>query len=95
LAGWWIVKTWPRPRSEFDRLWQDFRNRYGLVWAARLQDQFNRAVVHAGWPVHLRWQGLQVRQGGHWPEPAVQEETLATLRAMLKRFESPPRQQRP
>jgi hypothetical protein len=95
LVGWWIVMFWPRPRLQFDRLWQDFRNRYGLVWAARLQDQFNRAAVHAGWPVHLRWQGLQVRQGGQWPEAAVQEEMLGTLRAMLKRFENPPFQSPP
>ena len=76
----------PPPASEFDRLWLGFRDRFGLVWGQRLREQFNRSAVHAGWPVTLRWTGLRLRPGTSLPRPEVQEEILATLRALLKRF---------
>jgi hypothetical protein len=72
--------------SEFDQLWLDFRNRFGLVWALRLRDQFNRSAANAGWPVELRWQGLRVLPGSPAPEPVGQTAMVATLRALLKRF---------
>jgi hypothetical protein len=74
------------PASEFDRLWLDFRNRFGFWWSQRLREQFNRSAYHSGWPVILRWQGLRLRPGTALPEPAVQEELLATLHALMKRF---------
>jgi hypothetical protein len=68
-------------RSEFDRLWLDFRDRFGLLWGQRMREQFNRAAANAGWPVVLRWQGLRTADGV--PPP---EATVAVLRALLKRF---------
>jgi hypothetical protein len=76
----------PRPAAEFDRLWLGFRDRFGLVWGQRLREQFNRSAAHAGWPVVLRWTGLRLKPGAALPRPDVQEEILATLRALLKRF---------
>jgi hypothetical protein len=75
----------PAP-SEFDRLWLDFRDRFGFVWGQRLRDQFNRAAANAGWPVHLRWRGLRLRAGTELPPDDVQTRIVETLRAMLKRF---------
>jgi hypothetical protein len=72
--------------SQFDRLWLEFRNRFGLVWSQRLREQFNRSAANAGWPVILRWQGLRLLPGTPPPEPATQTQILATLRALLKRF---------
>jgi hypothetical protein len=72
--------------SEFDRLWLDFRNRFGFVWAQRLREQFNRSAANTGWPVVLRWQGLRVLPGNPSPAPALQTAMVATLRALLKRF---------
>lgn len=98
---WPVLDTWPGlvlwgafglvqsaapARAEFDRLWLDFRNRFGLVWGQRLREQFNNAARHAGWPVVLRWQGLRLTPGAALPAPAVQDEILATLRALMKRF---------
>jgi hypothetical protein len=76
----------PRPAAEFDRLWLAFRDRFGVVWAQRLTEQFNRAAANAGWPVCLRWPGLRLTPGTALPPPAVQEEIVAALRALLKRF---------
>src|SRR5262249_29133988 len=75
-----------KARSEFDRLWRDFRNRYGFVWGQRLREQFNRSAANAGWPVVLRWQGLRLQPGTRQAEPTVQTVMIVTLRALLKRF---------
>jgi hypothetical protein len=89
-SGPWVaygLMRWqPRPASEFDRRWLDFRNRFGLFWGQRLREQFNRAAANAGWPVHLRWQGLRLKAGVPLPGPAMQEAMLERLRALLKRF---------
>jgi hypothetical protein len=88
LAPWVGLLGWrgagPAP-SEFDRIWLDFRNRFGLVWGQRVREQFNRAAANAGWPVTLYWQGL-LRTPGATLEAKAQEEIVATLRALLKRF---------
>jgi hypothetical protein len=98
-AGWialafvpWIalgsLRAARPPASEFDRIWLDFRNRFGFVWAQRLREQFNRSVANAGWPVVLRWQGLRLVPGSAPPEPPTAAAMLARLRALLKRFDS-------
>ncbi|MCC6418859.1 MAG: hypothetical protein IT429_11545 [Gemmataceae bacterium] len=89
LAPWAGLAGWRRGRSapsEFDALWLDFRNRFGLVWAQRVREQFNRAAVNAGWPVTLYWQGLLILAGTAPPDPETQEAIVAALRALLKRF---------
>jgi hypothetical protein len=75
------------PEAEFDRLWLDFRDRFGLFWGQRLREQFNRSAAHAGWPVYLRWQGLRLT-GGPRPDLSAQTAMVAALRALLKRFGS-------
>jgi hypothetical protein len=89
LAPWAAyLQLRPRPApAEADRLWLGFRDRFGLVWGQRLREQFNSAAANAGWPVVLRWSGLRLKPGTPRPAPAVQEEIVAALRALLKRFE--------
>lgn len=89
LAPWAAcerLRRWPMSRSEFDLLWLDFRDRYGLVWSQRLREQFNASAAHARWPVILRWNGLRIIPPAPLPEPAVQQEMVGVLRALLKRF---------
>jgi hypothetical protein len=74
------------PPAEFDRLWLDFRDRFGLVWGQRLREQFNTAARHAGWPVVLRWRGLRLVPGSALPDPETQAAIVAGLRALMKRF---------
>jgi hypothetical protein len=83
LLGW---RSAPSPRSELERIWLDFRNRFGFVWGQRVREQFNNAASHAGWPVRLTWQGLVRLLGGTTLGPQEQEDMEATLRALLKRF---------
>ncbi|HYT92428.1 MAG TPA: hypothetical protein VEL76_27180 [Gemmataceae bacterium] len=88
LAPWVGLLVWRRggrTSSEFDRIWLDFRDRFGLVWSQRVREQFNRAAANAGWPVTLYWQGL-LRSPGATLEAHTQDEIVAALRALLKRF---------
>ncbi len=70
-----------------DGVWRRFRDYYGLVWAKRVQEQFNAAAKNAGWHVRLDWiNGLQA-EPGHLPPSAEQEAVmLQTLQATMKRF---------
>jgi hypothetical protein len=89
-CGPWIayveIRRREPPASEFDRLWRDFRDRFGLVWSQRLREQFNRSAFHAGWPVRLYWQGLRMQGAPYQSDPSMQSEIKATLQALLKRF---------
>jgi len=88
-ASPWIalvaVRALPLPPEQIDRLWIGFRDRFGLVWGQRVREQFNRAAVHANWPVVLHWGGL--RASGIIDE-AQRGAMAAALRALLKRFGS-------
>jgi len=97
LATWWLMAAapwagllcWhlvPRPDSEFDRIWLDFRDRHGAFWGERLREQFNRSAANAGWPVVLHWGGLRPTGGANRPDEAAQKALVETLGALLKRF---------
>jgi hypothetical protein len=85
LAAWAIVVALrlAAPANATDRLWLGFRDRYGVLWAQRVREQFNRSVASAGLPVRLAWSGLR-------PPGPGDGEPLATLRALLKRFATGP-----
>jgi hypothetical protein len=77
----------PVGQSEFDRAWLDFRDRFGLVWAQRLREQFNNSAAHANWPVILRWSGLRLAPGTRHPDREEQQTMMENLRALMKRFQ--------
>ncbi|MGF1579864.1 MAG: hypothetical protein ACFCD0_10915 [Gemmataceae bacterium] len=88
-APWvgWIAWLLEKPtESEFDRLWLDFRNRYGFVWAQRSREQFNRSAENNQWPVSLAWHGLQTLEGNKPPDNPQKDAMLQALRGVLKRF---------
>ncbi|HLN30370.1 MAG TPA: hypothetical protein VK395_21690 [Gemmataceae bacterium] len=69
-----------------DRLWRQFRDRFGAIWGLRLRDQFNRAAVHAGWPMFLGWQGLRTLPTVAQRQPPEDAKVIELLRALMKRF---------
>jgi hypothetical protein len=87
-AVWACWRGERRGRSEFDRVWLDFRDRLGLFWAQRVREQFNRAAANAGWPVFLSWRGLHRTAPGIAIVPSEQDAMLETLHAALQRFAS-------
>ncbi|MGH7225566.1 MAG: hypothetical protein ACRELF_20300, partial [Gemmataceae bacterium] len=80
-ASWAGMASRGSTATAFDRLWLAYRDRFGFVWGQRMREQFNRAAHHAGWPVVLRWRGLQPMADQPLPDPA---QLLAMLRAVLK-----------
>jgi hypothetical protein len=83
-AGPWaglLARRGHRTRSAVDRLWLEYRDRFGFVWGQRAREQFNRAAANAGWAVRLRWNGME-REG----MTPTDDELETTLNAVLKRF---------
>jgi hypothetical protein len=79
-AAWMGWRVLPGGENELDQNWKRFRDRYGVVWAQRLREQFNRAAANAKWPCVLGWRGLDFQ--GH----DVPGEWLDALVALQKRF---------
>jgi hypothetical protein len=89
VLPWLGLRSWRRRRGEslaVDRLWHDFRNRYGLFWGQRVRDQYNRGASQSGLPGFLSWQGWVP---GNAQAACTEEQELemqSLLRALLKRF---------
>jgi hypothetical protein len=97
IAGWAILvatlwlPVFPRRGScrPLDRVWLDFRDTYGLLWARRVADRLNQTAELSEWPIRLDWSG--------WREVSVEEvisesdRTRAQkgVRTALRRFVSP------
>jgi hypothetical protein len=94
--AWWIGR--PRrgdaaPRS-WDRVWWDYRQRFGLIWSRRVQERFNASAEHLGWTIRLRWSGFvtlgapdrsQETADGLLSAPGPMQNAL---RSLLRRFVS-------
>jgi hypothetical protein len=93
----WVAEArsrWPArdlAGTALETAWRWFRDHWGMVWALRVQERFNRAAAAAGWPSRLSWYGLvpAAPAGGGSDQveatglPAAAESTLAGL---LRRF---------
>lgn len=86
-------------REPIDRLWLDFRDRYGALWALRVAERFNDAAKRNGWGVRLTWAGLSnATQQPTAAEPisdngarVIQSDEVASamrtsLQGLLRRF---------
>ncbi|MCA9026224.1 MAG: hypothetical protein KDA86_13540 [Planctomycetaceae bacterium] len=76
--------------SPLDRLWDDFRNSFGIVWANRLQERVNSVARQKSWPLELTPFGIL------WSEPLTDHDRHEasvkleeTLRWLLRRFVDP------
>jgi hypothetical protein len=80
----------PGAEGRFEAVWIWFRDHWGVVWALRVSERFNREAALAGWPLRLRWFGLEPvdspASGRAMPAPALAE---TTLRGLLRRFAQP------
>jgi hypothetical protein len=89
--GWWLAEwSHRRPslgRNSVERLWLWFRDHWGVVWALRIQERFNRSAEVSRWPSRLTWFGLvpaSPATGAATEEPP--EPAEATLRGLIHRF---------
>jgi hypothetical protein len=92
-AAVWVAR-WCSSRARADHgfacVWLWFRDHWGVVWALRIRERFNREAELAGWPFRLTWFGLEpldsLADGGPLAIPSAAEPTL---RGLLRRFAHP------
>src|SRR5262249_36921969 len=86
-----------RPRvgsSRLERVWSWFCDHWGVVWALRVMERFNRTADAQRWPIRLAWRGFEDAPGKVAPVDrpgSVPEEALAVLSGLLRRFATPER----
>ena len=69
-----------------DRLWIDFRDRYGVVWGLRVAERMNATAKLHDWGVILGWNGFTVVENDS--PAAINSELENSLRTILRRFVS-------
>jgi hypothetical protein len=79
---WALLRKHRLAGNPIDQLWSSFRDRYGLAWAKRVQEQFNQAASHAGCRERLTWRGMTASE----LSGERQAELFELLQAVLKRF---------
>lgn len=79
-----------RAERPIDRVWLDFRDAFGSLWALRVAERFNASARQLNWGVRLRWRGLD--QDPQQPAIELTPETEALVRqnleTLLRRFVS-------
>lgn len=74
-----------------DRLWFDFRNTFGIVWAHRLQERVNAEADREQWPARLTPDGLAWQPQADEPARARTLPRIEhALRWLLRRFVDEP-----
>jgi hypothetical protein len=84
------IKT--APRTPLDRLWRDFRDLFGIVWARRTQERFNEDARRMGLALRLGIDGFEHRDGtAHTTNIDLHSLAAAeaSLRWLLQKFVEP------
>lgn len=86
-SGFWSANRVGPPRGGLDATWIWFRDHWGVVWALRLQERFNRTAEAIGWPLRLTWDGIVPAAGATEVDiRAVLPAAATTLNGLLRRF---------
>jgi hypothetical protein len=78
-------------RFRLEDVWFRFRDHWGVVWALRIEERFNRTAGTQGWPFRLAWHGVVALPGEPEGASAHDEAAVATLIGLLRRFAEPSR----
>jgi hypothetical protein len=85
-----VAAGWPRckrPEPGLERVWFDFRNAFGVMWALRVAQRMNTAAQRHGWHVSLTWKGFEVAERG-LDDKLIGEAIQPAMSALLLRFVS-------
>ncbi len=76
------------PATGMDKVWRDFRNSFGTVWAFRLMTRINEIAQRDQWPWRLTHEGLRLTSIGspYAGDPADDMRVDQTFRWLLKQF---------
>jgi hypothetical protein len=98
VAAGWLAERQVASRGinesslAIDRVWCDFRDLFGIVWARRVQERFNDEARRKGLAVRLGMHGLE-DTAGNAPASGFDPPSLATaevsLRWLLQKFVDP------
>jgi hypothetical protein len=80
-----------RCANAFDRLWLNFRDSFGLLWALRVQERVNSLARQEGWDLELGWSGFMRRSSGERLtaiDSAIEPALRTSLKGLLRRFVS-------
>ncbi|SIO67597.1 hypothetical protein SAMN05444166_8398 [Singulisphaera sp. GP187] len=90
VSAWTAFRSADRvspAHTGLDATWLWFRDHWGVVWALRLQERFNRTAESLGWPLRLTWTGIVPAPGSiEEPVKAVLPAADTTLKGLLRRF---------
>lgn len=71
-----------RPANATERLWLDFRDAFGLFWAARVMARLNAAAQQHGSPIVVAWRGIEFGDADDRTRAAF----ARSLRMLVRRF---------
>ena len=91
-TGLALLLAWRRREDRaFDRLWRDFRDAFGALWAARVMERVNASADMYAWPMRLGWSGFHAAENpllaAEIP-PEIQPELRRVMVNLLRRFVS-------
>ena len=72
--------------TRFEATWFWFRDHWGVVWALRVAERFNRTAEAQGWGFRLTWHGPSMLPGESAIDPSQLEAARGTLVMLLRRF---------
>jgi hypothetical protein len=81
----------PASGTRLERIWLWFRDFWGVVWALRMLERFNRTAELRGWAVRLGWFGLEPAAGSAITPLVDPPEAEAAFRGLIRRFARPDR----
>lgn len=89
--AWWAARRPGAARTGPDRVWQDFRDQFGIVWAQRIRERINERSTQENWPVRLERHGLVAKADAASGGSAAGDPRLDhALRWLLRRFVDEP-----
>lgn len=87
-CAWWQTRR-SAAKSNWDAVWIDFRNAYGLVWSLRVLERVNTTNKLAGLSSELTWFGFSSPDAAEeTPTPQELASREKTMRTLLRRFVS-------
>jgi hypothetical protein len=80
-----LMSSRDAPPAGVDRVWSDFQNSFGIVWARRIMEHFNQEAHHKQWQVRLDPGGLSHTDDSA-ARPRGLDEGERFMRWLLRRF---------